>query len=418
MYQERRLLYLYCETPLHAGSGSELGIVDLPIQRERHTKHPKVEASSLKGAMREHFMHLKLDGKPYADLNEQRTSMLSEEQRKVEQIFGPPPNEAGEHASCIAFTDARLLCMPVRSAAGVWTWITCPGVLSRFAQDLGQELPSIKVKTDSEGKTSYAAVSGKDSDITVGGTTKLIFEEYAFTKQPEDSITKIATLIADTVFPEDKGALYQKLKNNLCVLTDEDFAYFAENATEVITRVRISQATGTVERGALWTEEYLPSESILYSVVLASGEFKAKDDSSDRLKAPDVMSYITDTLAGKGSRFQLGGNATLGKGHLFAAFAKTKTPEPCRSPRCTRSRAGVPPTLTRPSKLATIKPEPKRRSTPTAARSSRCSSRSTVLCRPCSSRRRKSKISSATSKLRCCPGYAIPVAPCHNSRKP
>ncbi len=304
MYQERRLLYLYCETPLHAGSGSELGIVDLPIQRERHTRHPKVEASSLKGAIREHFCRLG----------------TGEKDAKVAQTFGPAPDsvDANTHAGCIAFTDARLLCMPVRSAAGVWTWITCPGVLSRFAQDLGQELPSIKVKP------SHAAVSGSDSDITVGGTTKLIFEEYAFTKQPEDSITKIATLIADTVFPEDKGALYQKLKNNLCVLTDEDFAYFAENATEVITRVRISQATGTVERGALWTEEYLPSESILYSVVLASGEFKAKDDSSDRLKAPDVMSYITDTLAGKGSRFQLGGNATLGKGHLFAAFAKTQ----------------------------------------------------------------------------------------------
>ena len=42
-------------TPLHAGSGSDLGVVDLPIQREAHTAFPKIEGSSLKGAIRSDF---------------------------------------------------------------------------------------------------------------------------------------------------------------------------------------------------------------------------------------------------------------------------------------------------------------------------------------------------------------------------
>ena len=55
MYKNAKPLFFMCETPLHAGSGSDLGIVDLPIQRERHTNFPKVESSSLKGALREGF---------------------------------------------------------------------------------------------------------------------------------------------------------------------------------------------------------------------------------------------------------------------------------------------------------------------------------------------------------------------------
>ena len=127
MYQQKKLLYLYCETPLHAGSGSELGIVDLPIQRERPTGYPKIEASSLKGALREHFCRLG-DG---------------EKDRQVNRFFGPAPDseEANMSAGTVAFIDARLLCMPVRSAAGVFAWVTCPGVLQRWCRDAGLSTP-------------------------------------------------------------------------------------------------------------------------------------------------------------------------------------------------------------------------------------------------------------------------------------
>ena len=55
MFKQAKPLFLIVETPLHAGSGSDLGIVDLPIQREKHTDYPKIEASGLKGAIRETF---------------------------------------------------------------------------------------------------------------------------------------------------------------------------------------------------------------------------------------------------------------------------------------------------------------------------------------------------------------------------
>ncbi len=302
MYQQRKLLYLYCETPLHAGSGSELGIVDLPIQRERHTGYPKIEASSLKGAVREHFCRLG-DG---------------EKDAMVGRTFGPAPDseDANKFAGCIAFTDARLLCMPVRSAAGVWTWITCPGVLARFAQDLGLNSGLPK---PTKLATGQAMVTQQSANLV--GPDKLVLEEYAFEAIAHKDADAIATAIKSTL--GEQGIVGVGLDSRLTVLADEDFAYFAENATEVVTRIRISQATGTVDQGALWTEEYLPSESILYTVALASGEFQAKDDDpGNRMEAAEVMNYLTDTLS-QNSRFQLGANATLGKGHLFAAFAKT-----------------------------------------------------------------------------------------------
>ena len=55
MFKRAKPLFLIVEPPLHAGSGSDLGIVDLPIQREKHTDYPKIEASGLKGSIREIF---------------------------------------------------------------------------------------------------------------------------------------------------------------------------------------------------------------------------------------------------------------------------------------------------------------------------------------------------------------------------
>ena len=52
MFTKVAPMLLYSVSSVHAGSGSEVGVVDLPIQRERHTGFPKIESSSLKGAIR------------------------------------------------------------------------------------------------------------------------------------------------------------------------------------------------------------------------------------------------------------------------------------------------------------------------------------------------------------------------------
>ncbi|MCG0313652.1 MAG: type III-B CRISPR module RAMP protein Cmr4, partial [Calditerricola sp.] len=106
MYRLAAPLFLTCETPLHAGTGQDLGIVDLPIQRERMTAFPKVEASGIKGSLREHLSTVKrMDTK------------------MVDELFGPERlTDETAHMAALGFTDARLLLFPVRAMKGVFAW--------------------------------------------------------------------------------------------------------------------------------------------------------------------------------------------------------------------------------------------------------------------------------------------------------
>ena len=58
MFKDIHPFFLVCESALHVGSGHDLGFVDLPIQREKHTGFPKIESSGLKGCIREAFESL------------------------------------------------------------------------------------------------------------------------------------------------------------------------------------------------------------------------------------------------------------------------------------------------------------------------------------------------------------------------
>ena len=50
-----KTLAIFTRTPLHVGAGSSVSAVDQPVQRERHTGHPVIPGSSIKGVMRAHF---------------------------------------------------------------------------------------------------------------------------------------------------------------------------------------------------------------------------------------------------------------------------------------------------------------------------------------------------------------------------
>jgi CRISPR-associated protein Cmr4 len=304
MFQKSKALFLICETPLHAGSGDSLGIVDLPIQRERHTGFPKIEASSLKGALREAFEQ-KFDDKE-KDLN-------------IITAFGREDGETG--AAALGFTDARLLLFPIKSAKGVFAWITCSRVLQQLQRDFKQLTIPLSISgvensvlLDNECFTTHSTPS-----LLIGKTTAVL-EEYAFKNAGTKEITianqSLGKWLADKLFGDTEGVDYwkEKLEHDILILKDDDFKDFVNLSTEVITRIKIDNKTGTVAQGQLFTEEYLPSESVLYSLVLASPEFS---DKKDKKTADENMKFFNDTLSDEVKNIiQLGGNATLGKGIL------------------------------------------------------------------------------------------------------
>ena len=55
MFEKNAALFLYAVSPVHMGAGQAIGVIDNPIQRERHTGHPCFAGSGIKGAVRHGF---------------------------------------------------------------------------------------------------------------------------------------------------------------------------------------------------------------------------------------------------------------------------------------------------------------------------------------------------------------------------
>ena len=216
---------------------------------------------------------------------------------------------------------------------GVLAWITCPKVLEQFKRDLA--LTACSYIEDLPNETSVPEPCGlrvKDNSI--------VLEEYAFTvKEKENNdtakATKLANWLADCLF--DEASYWNThLRQNLVVLPNEDFTDFVNLSTEVITRTKINNETGTVQDGALFTEEYLPAESVLYSLALFSPLFHTatkvepfmgyiKDQNLNNLEAKDAdkkairnsqkeVEAVESFFKSLPQIIQIGGNVTLGKG--------------------------------------------------------------------------------------------------------
>jgi CRISPR-associated protein Cmr4 len=250
-------------TPLHAGSGSDLGVVDLPIQRESHTSFPKIEASSLKGAIRSKFTE-------------------NNDEAKAEAIFG-----TGDEAGKLGFSDARILFFPVKSVKGVFAYVTCPMVLNRLCEDkkltISEELKNgfVIPKIDSLDDDKCIVLADKENETVVINKKFVILEEYSFEIQKTEAkeFIKLPSLNIK--------------KERIVIISDDNFKHFVQNSTEVITRIKIDNSKGTVQQGGLFTEEFLPAESVMYALAIGKVEEFTKAEKT--------------TL-------QIGGDTNLGKG--------------------------------------------------------------------------------------------------------
>ena len=275
MYKEKSLLSFKVITPLHAGVGSGLGVVDLPIQREKHTNFPKIEASTLKGCFRESF-----ENKTNSD----------EDKKKIHLAFGCDgcDLEIKEFAGALGFSDARVLLFPIKSVKGIFAYATCPYILNRFNSEVSKK---VLLEVDELTISKNSLLDLKNGDI--------VLEEYAFNVTRSDEVKKLANEISKIVNIE-------KLEQRLVVLPDNEFTEFVSHSTEVITRNKIDNETGTVDSksGGLFTEEYLPAETVLYSLIFFGNSI---EEFKDKTPKEWFSENSVDVL-------QIGGNSTLGKG--------------------------------------------------------------------------------------------------------
>lgn len=287
METKHSVLYLYAETPLHAGTGAGLGAVDLPIQREKHTNFPIIQASGVKGALRD-----------TAEINLNNDEL-------IQRIFGGASGSDGEtHAGAISPSDARILCFPVRALSGVFVWVTSPTVLSRYQRET--QLTGLPELSD----ISDPLVS---SNACLVGRDQLILEEFTYTASVSDSAQHWANHLAARLFPEG-SYWHQRLQSYFVILPDNEFRDFARYSTEIVTRIHIDDEKKIVKDGQLFTQELLPADSLLYSVL------RVTDSRSEQtMNADTVLETVANAI---GQRIQIGADETVGRGRMYMSWAE------------------------------------------------------------------------------------------------
>lgn len=275
-----KLFHLHALSALHVGTGQSVGVVDLPVARARATNLPLVPGSALKGVLREELQP------PVVDDRRHRT------------LFGPESTLDGDaHAGALAVGDAQLLILPIRSFNGVVAFATCRFILDRYARDMGSRAPA--APTLREGQ---AAVT-RGSQLAPRGS-KVLLEDLDLDPL-EGAADDWAGTIAGALYP-GQPEWQEQFRQRFAVLPDAVFSFLADTATEIRARVRIDDKSRTVARGALWYEENLPAETVLWGVLGVSDSRNRQDEA----KADELVRALPD----KELHLQVGGKHTIGRG--------------------------------------------------------------------------------------------------------
>ena len=281
------LLSFYAISPIHAGSGASVATVDLPIQRERHTGYPNIQASGVKGALRDHF-------RKFFKNDNSKSYELKGVDGLLNRIFGYDEQDDEKKTqesipASISISDAKLLAFPMRSNIAPFVWVTSPTILKRLARDL-EYLDKNSFKVDFEITEDKALALIEDfSDKEI-----ILEDAVVEIKKWESEDKKLIEFIKKN-FPEiDK----------LLLISDDMFDYCVSSCTEIQTNIKIDSETGTAKDGGLRYQEFLPADTLLYSIVYFGNTQK---DLTAKMIKEIVMDTINDFI-------QIGGDESLGKG--------------------------------------------------------------------------------------------------------
>lgn len=290
------IYWLHTLSPTHAGVGRGVGYIDLPIDRDGVTGWPIIRGSAFKGVWAHHF---------------KATSDKRNKDPMLRAAFGIAGDDNNSNAGALIPTDAKIVCLPVRSFRGTFAWATSPLVLQMLHRSLTlaefSDVPAAPPMLE-EGKAHHS----DNSVIDENG--KIYLEDLDFTAQNCPTASKWAYWIGENVFD---NSWRDHFRMRFVILPDDDFNFLCETGTEVHTRVRIEDDTKTVAQGALWTEESLPAETILMGLIHC-----------DRVYGRDGKEIQTDDLLKKYTDIphplQIGGKATVGRGQVRCVFTEMK----------------------------------------------------------------------------------------------
>lgn len=286
MTQATAILGLVAETPIHAGVGQMVGVIDLPIQRESHTGWPCVYGSAVKGALR-----TKAEGNAW-----------------IEEVFGPPSSggaaNPSDHGGALSVADARLLLLPVRSLTTHFKWVACPALLERFQNDCNRLGITCNMIMPTQAPSDIVVFTS-DADAN---NQPLFLEDFRFTQEYRTDLSSVITELAKLMDRNDADNLLSK---QLVIVSNDIFSHLSMYATPVSPHIAIDNKTKTTISGALWYEETLPPETLLYLPLVAQ---RSRKDGSEK-EANDILNHLLNDIFPDTSPYlQIGGNETIGMG--------------------------------------------------------------------------------------------------------
>jgi len=255
-------------TNLHVGSGDiNFDVIDNQVQRDPVTTLPNINASSLKGAFREHF------------------ESMEETKGMVGYIFGPENSSQDNHQTgAFSFFEAQLLTRPVRSNKKAYFNATSPKTLKRLLE----MTESFGIDFDEALKSEIA----KLSELSPKKDAPLIFEKLEgvvledFQAQTHDFDTSgLSAFLGDDLVLFDEESFKQI-----------DLPVIARNALD---EDGISQN--------LWYEEVVPKHTRFFFCI-------GKPDSVDPKDYEQKIKGFENRFENEGGIVQFGANKSIGYG--------------------------------------------------------------------------------------------------------
>ncbi|MFL1378496.1 MULTISPECIES: type III-B CRISPR module RAMP protein Cmr4 [unclassified Nocardiopsis] len=292
------LVFFYTESPLHAGASDSKGIIDLPIQREAHTRYPTVYGQSLKGALRQAAEeHSEWSG------------------QAVNEVFGSPVGQGGPTTpGLLSVGDAQLVALPVPTLRRTFAWVTSVIALGRLARKYRA--------SDTPAGPALPEEPGEALSTGHGWTGKQAFGPLVLAVDGNGADEQNRLLRAwaerirsDAFAPEQAFLPFsEKFAKDLVLVDDDAMAALVEEGTEISVRVQLG-ADKTVQNGPFHSE-YLPAETVLACALTLRGPRGATAPDQEHLRLLTLLLHGSGTVL-----HQIGGDETLGKGLVWTRLA-------------------------------------------------------------------------------------------------
>ncbi|WP_017559361.1 type III-B CRISPR module RAMP protein Cmr4 [Nocardiopsis baichengensis] len=310
------LLYLYAESPVHAGAAAADGVLDLPIQREAATGYPLVWGQSLKGALRQ------AAGEAGWDLEAVTAVFGSDiaDNGDGQQAGGGQGEDTDEATTpgSLMVGDAQLVALPVPTLRRSFAWATSPLALARLARKhalMEIDPPAPVELEDAEAAAADEFWSGPRGEVL----GPCVVDIPALEADAANPVRAWAAHLSRTALAGDHLAPFaKKFSTDLVALDETVMRTLLRECTEFAVRVQLGRQTKTVQQ--MFTSEYLPAETLLAALITLR-----TDTPLIRSEASAHLQRLHTLLDGKPLR--IGGQESTGKGLMWARLVDPATPQ-------------------------------------------------------------------------------------------